>query len=195
MITLSLESKKLLLTIARNTIRDYFHHSNNTREYLKNLSNHIKNEIYNELSMKCGAFVTLHKHGDLRGCIGTFRMDMKLYDVVSDMAIQSAFHDPRFSPLKESELNDIEIEISVLTPMERLHSVEDIEVGLDGLYVKKGFNSGVLLPQVATEHGWDKYQFLSYTCLKAGLPNDIWKKEHIELYRFRAIVFSESNLG
>lgn len=191
---LSLEAKKVLLGIARRTLENLFKDKSKTANLLNNLKNELSREVYDEISVKCGAFVTLHKHGDLRGCIGTFRNDKKLYEVVSDMAVQAALYDPRFSPVNEDELKDIDIEISVLTPMERIENFEDIVVGRDGLYVKKGFYSGVLLPQVATEHGWDRYQFLSYTCMKAGLPADTWKKDKIEVYRFSAIVFNEKGV-
>lgn len=191
---LSLEAKKVLLGIARKTLENLFKDKSKTVNMLSNLKSELSSVVYDEISIKCGAFVTLHKFGDLRGCIGTFRNDKKLYEVVSDMAVQAALYDPRFSPVTEDELKNIDIEISVLTPMERLENFEDIVVGRDGLYVKKGFYSGVLLPQVATEHGWDKYQFLSYTCMKAGLSADTWRKDKIEVYRFSAIVFSEKEL-
>ncbi|ADR18913.1 AmmeMemoRadiSam system protein A [Calditerrivibrio nitroreducens] len=194
MYNLSSEAKKILLSIARTILENSFDKKENTLKMLDDLKNKLDGCLYNEISIKCGCFVTLHKFGELRGCIGTFRNDKKLYEVVSDMAIQAAFHDPRFSPLEKDELKDIEIEISVLTPMERLENFEDIVIGRDGLYVRKGFYSGVLLPQVATEHGWDKNQFISYTCMKAGLPPDIWKKDKIELYKFSAIVFSEMDI-
>jgi AmmeMemoRadiSam system protein A len=191
---LSFESKKILLFIARKTIENLLYDTKNTDDISNNFKNNLEENIYNEISVKCGAFVTLHKFGDLRGCIGTFRNDKKLYEVVSDMAIQAAFYDPRFQPVTKDELDKIEIEISVLTPMVPVYNLDDIVVGRDGLYVKKGFYSGVLLPQVATEYNWDKYQFLSHTCIKAGLPDDIWKREKIDIYRFSAIVFSEKDV-
>ncbi|MGE4497527.1 MAG: AmmeMemoRadiSam system protein A [Deferribacterales bacterium] len=146
------------------------------------------------LGFKSGCFVTLHVNGRLRGCIGNFRNDVNIVKNVADMAVQAAFQDPRFPSVSEGELDSLEFEISVLSPMIPISSVEEAEVGRDGLYVVKGFNRGVLLPQVAEEYGWDKYEFISHTCAKAGLSFDAWKTEKIELYRFEAVVFSEKSV-
>ncbi len=142
-----------------------------------------------KLLEKRGAFVTIHKHGQLRGCIGLIEAYKPLWETVRDMAIQSAFHDPRFSPLRPQEFDDIEIEISVLTPLEPMKSVEDIEIGRHGLLIRQGFQSGLLLPQVATEHGLDPITFLSWTCRKAGLPENAWKQKDTEIYLFSADIF------
>ncbi len=145
-----------------------------------------------ELKEKRGAFVTLRKRGALRGCIGEIEATQPLWDVVGKMAIQSAFHDPRFPTLTKAELDKIEIEISVLTPMERIAGPEEIEIGVHGLFIRKGFNSGLLLPQVATRYDWDPVTFLQQTCHKAGLGTDDWKSD-AQIWRFSAEIFSEKN--
>jgi AmmeMemoRadiSam system protein A len=145
------------------------------------------------LQFKSGCFVTLHLNGTLRGCIGNFRGDKLIADNVAEMAVQAATQDPRFSPVSAREYEFLEYEISVLSPMIPIKSVEEAEVGRDGLYVIKGYNRGVLLPQVATEYNWDKYEFISHACAKAGLPYDAWKNGDIELFRFEAVVFGEKD--
>lgn len=146
-----------------------------------------------ELKEKRGAFVTLRKRGALRGCIGEIEAAESLWDVVGKMAIQSAFHDPRFPALCKAELDTIEIEISVLTPMEQINGPEDIEIGVHGLLIGKGFNSGLLLPQVATRYEWDPVTFLEQTCHKAGLVSDDWKSD-AQIQRFSAEIFSEKDV-
>ena len=136
-----------------------------------------------------GAFVTLKKDGQLRGCIGHIKGVKPLYKVVGEMAVAAAFHDPRFNPVREAELPDLEIEISVLTPMKRIKDIEEIEVGKHGILVEKGFQSGLLLPQVATEYGWDRKTFLEHTCRKAGLATDAWKDKDTRICTFCAEVF------
>lgn len=138
-----------------------------------------------------GAFVTLHKEGDLRGCIGTFQSREPLYMVVAEMARQAAFSDYRFRPLSKEELNIVDIEISVLTPMKRIYDPESVVVGRDGLYIKRGHCAGVLLPQVPVEQAWDRIAFLDYTCLKAGIPTGSWRDKNTELYVFQADIFAE----
>jgi AmmeMemoRadiSam system protein A len=136
-----------------------------------------------------GAFVSLHKRGMLRGCIGHIRSDRPLHETVRDMAVAAAFEDPRFPPLSEKELAQVDIEISVLTPFKRISDVTEIEVGKHGLYLVKGFSSGLLLPQVATEYGWNRTTFLEHTCTKAGLNKNAWKDKDTEIYIFSADVF------
>jgi AmmeMemoRadiSam system protein B/AmmeMemoRadiSam system protein A len=136
-----------------------------------------------------GAFVTINKRGQLRGCIGYIEGRGPLYKTVEEMAQAAAFRDPRFNPVAEKELPDLEIEISVLTPLRRITDVNEIEVGKHGIYIKKGWYSGLLLPQVATEYGWDRKTFLEYTCQKAGLPTTAWKDKGIEIYIFSADIF------
>jgi AmmeMemoRadiSam system protein A len=139
-----------------------------------------------------GAFVTLHKKGELRGCIGNIVGTQPLYLTIRDMAIESSTGDPRFPKVTLDELKDIDIEISVLSPLEKVKSAEDIVLGKHGVLVRRGLNSGVFLPQVADETGWSRDEFLSYLCAhKAGLPSDAWKDKKTELFVFTAEVFSE----
>jgi AmmeMemoRadiSam system protein B/AmmeMemoRadiSam system protein A len=137
-----------------------------------------------------GAFVTITIGGELRGCIGTFREDTPLFRTVGQMAVAAAKEDPRFPALTAAELPKIHLEISALTPMKPVADVREIEVGRHGLYVTKGFNAGVLLPQVATEYGWDRTTFLEQTCRKAGLQKDAWK-QGAKILSFEAEVFGE----
>ena len=137
-----------------------------------------------------GAFVTITIGGELRGCIGTFREDTPLYRTVAQMAVAAAREDPRFPALTAAELPKIHLEISALTPMKPVNDVREIEVGRHGLYITKGFNAGVLLPQVATEYGWDRTTFLEQTCRKAGLPKNAWQ-EGAKILSFEAEVFGE----
>lgn len=138
-----------------------------------------------------GAFVTLKKHGELRGCIGSFEARGALYKTVEEMALSAAFHDPRFPPLSSDELGEVDIEVSALTPLRRISSIDEIEVGKHGIYIVRGMYRGVLLPQVATQYNWDKITFLEETCHKAGLPGHAWKDDETEIYIFSADIFSE----
>lgn len=141
------------------------------------------------LKEKGGAFVTVKKKGDLRGCIGYIRAVLPIFETVKEAAIQAAFHDPRFNPVDRKEWADIDIEISVLTPLQKIKDIKEIEVGKHGLYIEKGYNSGLLLPQVATEYSWDRRTFLEHTCDKAGLRKDEWKSKDATIYIFSADVF------
>jgi len=136
-----------------------------------------------------GAFVTIHKRGQLRGCIGYIEGHGPLHKTVEDMAEAAAFRDPRFTPVRENELPELEFEISVLTPLRRIKDMDEIQVGKHGIYIKKGWFSGLLLPQVATEYGWDRQTFLEHTCQKAGLPLNAWKEKDTEIYIFSADIF------
>jgi hypothetical protein len=138
-----------------------------------------------------GAFVTLSVDGELRGCIGYPGSPQRLDAVVGHCAVASATEDPRFPPLTRDELVTLHIEISVLTPIVPVREVAEIEVGRDGLVIEDGFRKGLLLPQVATEHGWDRATFLCHTCLKAGLRPDAWKTG-ARIARFQAEVFGEA---
>ena len=146
-------------------------------------------EIPENLKTKRGAFVCLKTKGELKGCIGYIREQMPLDETVKQMAVEAAFHDPRFVPLNESEWRDTQIEISVLTPMRKIESLEEIQIGIHGLYVENGINSGLLLPQVATENNWERDVFVEYACMKAGLPRTAWKSEKTDIYVFAADVF------
>ena len=181
-IMLNDSQKAKLLHIARSSIENY----------LKTGNKLTITETDPALTQVAGAFVTLHRDNSLRGCIGNIIGKQPLYLTVRDMAIESATGDPRFSPVNLPELKDLKIEISVLTPPQRIDSADEIKLGTDGVIVKRGFQSGVFLPQVATETGWTKDEFLSNLCsAKAGLPADAWKDPKTELYTFTATVFSE----
>ena len=142
------------------------------------------------LAEKRGAFVTLTRSGKLRGCIGLVVSDRPLTQVVAEMAVAAARDDYRFSPVREEELADLRVEISALTPLEPVESPADIRVGRDGLLIRKGNRSGLLLPQVAEREGWDAERFLDETCRKAGLPAGAWR-EGASVERFGAEVWSE----
>jgi len=144
------------------------------------------------LLARSGVFVTLHKEGALRGCIGNFTSEAPLYENIVEMARASAFSDPRFDPLSAHELSDIEIEISVLSPMREIEDVTEIEVGRHGIYIQKGYARGVLLPQVATENNFDRQTFLEHTCMKAGLAPSCWK-EGATISIFEAEIFGEKD--
>ena len=138
-----------------------------------------------------GAFVSLHRRGQLRGCIGYIEAVKPLWQTVMEMAPAAAFQDPRFRPLQADELADLEIEISVLTPMRLVKNPDEIEVGRDGLYIVKGLNRGLLLPQVATQYHWDRQTFLEQTCTKAGLPPQAWKDPDTQIFIYRAEIFAD----
>jgi AmmeMemoRadiSam system protein A len=142
-----------------------------------------------KLQEKYGAFVSIHKRGMLRGCIGSLQADEVLYKQVEEMAEAAAFRDPRFRAVSEEELPYLEIEISVLTPMVEIQDPEEIQVGVHGLVMRRGFCSGLLLPQVASERNWDRITFLKETCRKAGLPENAWQDKETTIYVFSAEVF------
>ena len=148
----------------------------------------IKSHVLKE---KRGAFVSLHKHGQLRGCIGNIHGNRPLYVTIEHMASAAAFEDPRFPPVTQEELKDLDIEISVLTPLKKIDNIQEIEVGKHGIYIEKGNRSGLLLPQIATARGWDRNSFLEQTCYKAGLPKNAWKDKDSRIHIFSADIFSE----
>ena len=175
--------RKKLLEIARKSIDNYL----KTNKKLE-----VERPNDQSLLEHCGAFVTLHLHGQLRGCIGNIIGNQPLYLTIRDMAVEAAVNDPRFLPLTEKESAEVEIEISVLTPLEKIDNPDKIELGKHGVLVRKGFHSGVFLPQVATETGWSREEFLSNLCAhKAGLGPLAWKDPSTEIYIFTAKVFSE----
>ncbi len=173
--------KRELLKYARQTLEQYFEAQTVP----------LPRDINPKLKIKRGAFVTLNKNGDLRGCIGHMLEDTPLYTNVGAMALQAAFNDTRFNPLRKEELPRIQIEISVLTPFTRINTADEIVMGRDGVIVKKEGKQAVFLPQVATETGWTKEEFLDQLCYKAGLSAGDWKDA--ELFTFQADVFSESD--
>ena len=179
---LNSQQKKELLDIARKTVESYVR-DKKVPQFKVTDPELLKDE---------GAFVTLHEKRQLRGCIGNIIGTQPLWLTVRDMAVESAVHDPRFPPVTPGELKDIKIEISVLSQPKRVQDVNEIKMGTHGVIVKRGFNSGVFLPQVATETGWSRDEFLSRLCAdKAGLPADAWKDKKTELYSFTAQVFGE----
>ena len=176
--TVSDEDKRLLKNTALQSIKDSLDGKRITTSSL----------LTPTLRAKCGAFVSLHKHGQLRGCIGHFGEDIPLHEIVAEMARAAAFEDPRFSPVRREELNDIDIEISVLTPMRRIQSLDEFELHRHGIYIRKGYRSGTFLPQVADEVNWTKEEFVGHCSRdKAGLGWDGWKDA--ELFVYEAIVF------
>ncbi|MEW5911663.1 MAG: AmmeMemoRadiSam system protein A [Thermodesulfobacteriota bacterium] len=142
-----------------------------------------------------GAFVTIHRRGRLRGCIGNFAAQGPLTDTVCDMAVAAASEDPRFPPLRADELGDIDLEISVLSPLRPIQDINEIQVGRHGIYIVNPRGRGVLLPQVATEYGWDRLSFLDQTCLKAGLAPGCWKDPQTQILIFSAQIFGEKQTG
>lgn len=137
------------------------------------------------------AFVTCKtRSGELRGCIGLIEAKLPLAETVADMGRAAASRDPRFPPIGAGELGDIRIEVSVLTEPKPI-APEEVEVGVHGLIVQRGWTRGLLLPQVATEHGWDAKTFVEHTCQKAGLPRDAWRRPDTEILAFEAEVFRE----
>jgi AmmeMemoRadiSam system protein A len=151
-----------------------------------------ESEYDDALRRPAGAFVTLRtKRGDLRGCIGSIRAVEPLYRAVASSAISAALHDPRFFPVRAEEMRTLELEISVMGPIEEVKNIDDIEVGRDGLIIIRGRYAGLLLPQVATEYGWDRQTFLDQTCIKAGLESGAWRSEQTRIEKFAAEVFGE----
>jgi AmmeMemoRadiSam system protein A len=146
-----------------------------------------------KLQEKRGAFVTLKKRGQLRGCIGYIKPVKPLGEIVQEMAVAAAFHDPRFPSLKPDEIRDLSFEISVLSPLKRIKDINEIEVGKHGLYIVLGATSGLLLPQVAVEYKWDRETFLKETCYKAGLPMQAWMDKETQIYIFSADYFGDTD--
>lgn len=178
--SLSAEDKKMLKDIALQSIKDSLDG--------KPIAQPTLNSQFSILNYKCGAFVSLHKQGRLRGCIGHFGEDMPLHQIVAEMARAAAFEDPRFLPVTRDELNDLDIEISVLTPMRRIQSLDEFQLHKHGIYIRKGYRSGTFLPQVADEVNWTKEEFVGHCSQdKAGLGWDGWRDA--ELYVYEAIVF------
>jgi len=176
------QQKQKLLKVARDTVEAVIRRQKITKPQSDDP----------ELNAPCGCFVTLKNHDRLRGCIGQFVSDSPLIELVAEMAKASATGDPRFldDPITVRELDKLDVEISVLSPLKRTDDPLNLRLGVDGIYIKKGRASGCFLPQVATETGWDKEEFLSYCCAhKAGLAADAWKDPKTEVYLFTAEVF------
>ncbi|MEN8225612.1 MAG: AmmeMemoRadiSam system protein A, partial [Bacteroidota bacterium] len=176
------KDKADLIGIARLSMEEYVRSGKMPKLNTSAFSDNIK--------LPCGAFVTLMKDGKLRGCIGTFDPSDPLYSVVQQMAVAASTRDHRFSKVKEEEFESIELEISVLTPMKKVGSIEEIELGRHGIYIKKGTSSGTFLPQVATETGWSLEDFLGHCARdKARIGWDGWKTA--DIYIYEALVFHE----
>ncbi len=181
-----------LIKIARMAVTEFL--SNGKRMKLES-------EDEKKFSFNSGVFVTLNNADGLRGCIGFPMPDKKLSHGIIDAAIAAATEDPRFSPVKANELNDIVFEVTVLTPPveitvnDPMEYLEKIKVGRDGLIISNSFSSGLLLPQVPVEYGWNVEEFLQHTCEKAGLGKDVWKNEKVKIEKFEGIVYKEETNG
>ena len=175
---LSDDNKRFLLTVAREAVENH----------VKSLP--VNRLLYYDTALKqgWGAFVTLKIRGNLRGCIGTITSNKPIPETIAELAVKSAAHDPRFPPIGPAELEELGVEISILGPIREVHNIDEIQVGRDGLVIEYYGRHGLLLPQVATEHGLDLHEFLAQTCLKAGLPQDSWK-HGARIFRFSAEVF------
>jgi len=184
------EQKKILLKVARDTVEAVI--KGGTMPEPKPALSEAEGSDDPELNAHCGCFVTLKSQDRLRGCIGQFTSESPLIELVAEMAKASATGDPRFlaDPITAGELEQLDIEISVLSPLQRTDDPLSLRLGIDGIYVKSGRSSGCFLPQVATETGWSREEFLSYCCAhKAGLVADAWKNPDTEVYLFTAEVF------
>jgi len=176
------EEKRELLRIARATVREF------TRTGYVPPGKPHRQVLCDEASV----FVTLHRDGELRGCIGSLQDNTPLYKAVQEMAVAAATRDTRFEPIPEEEVADLEIEISVLGGRKQISAASEIELGTHGLCITKGLVRGLLLPQVAVEHKWDAATFLERVCAKAGLPENAWKDPAATVEVFTAQVFDES---
>ncbi|MEW6528437.1 MAG: AmmeMemoRadiSam system protein A [Candidatus Micrarchaeota archaeon] len=184
--------KNYLFSLARKAIVQYF--------LTEDKYYHPVN-VPEKLNKKMGVFVTLKTNGELRGCIGYPLPEKSIAQAVADNAINAAFHDFRFPPLKKEEVNNLEIEITILTVPEQINYntpdelLKKIEIGRDGLIIEYGMYGGLLLPQVPVEEKWDKKTYLGYLCRKAGLPQNIWTKMPVTIKAFQGIVLDEKRKG
>ena len=188
---LTAEERRAALAIARTAIGRAMHtrYPDTVREGFRPGDN--AGTLTGALADPAGAFVTLRLNNDLRGCIGYIESSDPLGNVIDEVAEKAAFEDPRFPPLTPPEFENIHIEISVLSPMRRVKSIEEITVGTHGLLLEVGWRRGLLLPQVATEYGWDREEFLDNTARKAGLARSAWRAENARLFVFSADVFED----
>ncbi len=182
---LTVEEGTIAVRLARKAIETYLSEGRVIQERLTGV-----------FEQKRGVFTTLTKHGELRGCIGFPYPIKRLDEAIIESAIAAATDDPRFPPVTLDEMDEIVVEVTILTPPEKLNVKptelpKHVEIGRHGLMVKRGFYSGLLLPQVAVEFGFDAEEFLSQTCMKAGLPPDCWLMEGTEVYRFEGQIFKE----
>lgn len=182
MLSLSESDRRLLLQLARQSIIEAL-------SFQKPSAAIYRGEIFAE---KSGLFVTLHARGRLRGCIGIVEAQEPLRDAIPHCAVSAALRDPRFSPVRPEEIEEIRIEISLLSPLEAIRP-ENVEIGKHGLLISQGAQRGLLLPQVAVEHKLGPEQFLEETCRKAGLPLDAWQRAETQIFGFRCEVFSDGS--
>jgi AmmeMemoRadiSam system protein A len=189
MVELDRDQQIKVLRLARGTIREYLQQR---RPPEPDMALEFSDPVFRE---KCGAFVSLHINKRLRGCIGYIKGIKNIPETVIDMSMAAAFQDPRFPPLSMKEFDAVDIEVSILSPLEPVTDISDIQVCRDGLIISCGRSSGLLLPQVAEECGWDTMEFLQHTCFKAGLPGDAWKRKDAKIEKFCAQVFGEKSLG
>ena len=187
-IQLSDSDGELLVKTARRAVTEFLSNGNRMK---------LESELEEKFSFNSGVFVTLNNPDGLRGCIGFPMPEKKLSHAIIEGAIAAATEDPRFPSVKTNELNDIVFEVTVLTPPVEIdvsdptEYLEKIKVGRDGLIIKHSFSSGLLLPQVPVEYGWDVEEFLQHTCEKAGLARDTWKNESVKIEKFEGIIFKE----
>ncbi|NUM81357.1 AmmeMemoRadiSam system protein A [bacterium] len=184
---LTAADKAILLTIARSAVESAV-----TDTTLQDLDTRF--DYSPSLKMRAGAFVTLEKHHRLRGCVGLIEGERELYWTVNEAAISAALYDSRFNPVERDEIKDLFIEISVLSPLETIKNPDEVVVGKHGLLIISGRHHGLLLPQVAVEHRWDRKTFLEQTCVKAYLPKEAWQWKETAIQVFTANVFDESIL-
>jgi len=178
----------VLVKTARKAVTEFLSNGNMMK---------LESDLEEKFSFNSGVFVTLNNPDGLRGCIGFPMPEKKLSHAIVEGAIAAATEDPRFSSVKTNELNDIVFEVTVLTPpvkidvSDPMEYLEKIKVGRDGLIIRHSFSSGLLLPQVPVEYGWDVEEFLQHTCEKAGLERDAWKNEDVKIEKFEGIIFKE----
>jgi len=178
----------VLVKTARKAVTEFLSNGNRIK---------LESDIEEKFSFNSGVFVTLNNPGGLRGCIGFPMPEKKLSHAIIEGAIAAATEDPRFPSVKTNELNDIVFEVTVLTPPVKIdvsdptEYLKKIKVGRDGLIIRHSFSSGLLLPQVPVEYGWDVEEFLQHTCEKAGLARDTWKNESVKIEKFEGIIFKE----
>lgn len=182
----TLEEKKILLETARTSINSVF-----TQEKISE-PDYIKHPIFKS---HAGAFVTLTQQGVLRGCIGYIVSDQPLFQIVCEAAIQASQNDPRFQSVRQSEIKNLAIEISILSEPFPLNSYDEIEIGKHGLILEEEGRRGLLLPQVPVEHHMNRDQYLDSICRKSGFPADYWRTKQLKLSGFTAAVFSEEEVN
>jgi AmmeMemoRadiSam system protein A len=190
---ITLEDRLALIALARASIaRGFDERGTPLSTAAGNPAGGVPDRFSGRLAQRGGAFVTIREEGELRGCIGYIESSLPLWRVVEEVAEKAAFEDPRFSPLEPQEFGRMTIEVSVLTVPERMKNPDEIVVGEHGLIIELTGRRGLLLPQVATEYGWDREQFLRHVCRKAGLSSDAWRDPAATVHLFRADIIEEA---